>query len=104
MLRRDDERVGYDAAPRGDEHRVEVDFANLIAGQKNAICDDICFVEKAAPEFKEASRFFTRFRNLTAGGFYTTPQGTKDIGYIGNVPLEKFEGPPADLIKKLGLS
>jgi hypothetical protein len=85
------------------QKRFGLAFANTIGRQKSAICDDICFVEKAAPEFKEPARFFTRFRNLTAGGFYTTPQGMKDIGYIGNVPLDKFDGPPADLIKKLGL-
>jgi hypothetical protein len=27
----------------------------------------------------------------------------KDIGYIGNVPLEKFEGPPREVLQKLGL-
>ena len=38
------------------------------------------------------------------GGFYTTPVGMKDIGYVGNVPLAKFDGPPADLVAKLGLT
>lgn len=86
------------------QKRFGLTFANTIGRQKTAICDDICFEEKAAAEFKQPAKFFARFRNLTAGGFYTTPEGMKDIGYIGNVPLEKFEGPPADLIKKLGLA
>lgn len=86
------------------QKRFGVAFANTIGRQKTAICDDICFEEKAAASFKTPAKFFARFRNLTAGGFYTTPEGMKDIGYIGNVPLEKFEGPPADLIKKLGLA
>ena len=83
--------------------RFALSFPNTIARQKTAICDDVCFEPKAQPEFKIAARFFTRYRNLTAGGFYTTPQGMKDVGYIGNVPLDKFEGPPPELIKKLGL-
>jgi len=37
------------------------------------------------------------------GGFYSTPAGSRDIGYIGNVPLQKFDGPPAELLRKLGL-
>ncbi|HTO03465.1 MAG TPA: gluconate 2-dehydrogenase subunit 3 family protein [Opitutus sp.] len=86
------------------QKRFGLRFVNAIGRQKSAICDDICFEEKSATAFKEPSRFFARFRNLTAGGFYTTPEGMKDIGYIGNVPLDKFEGPPADLIKKLGLA
>ena len=28
----------------------------------------------------------------------------KDIGYIGNVPLASFDGPPQALIEKLGLT
>jgi hypothetical protein len=28
----------------------------------------------------------------------------RDIGYVGNMPLAKFEGPPAELIQKLGLA
>jgi hypothetical protein len=41
---------------------------------------------------------------MPAGGFYTTPAGMKDIGYTGNVPLEKFDGPPPEALKKAGLS
>ena len=51
-----------------------------------------------------AAKFFARFRDLTAGGFYTTPVGMKDIGYVGNVPLERFDGPPPELLRKLGLA
>ena len=35
--------------------------------------------------------FFTRFRALTLGGYYTTPAGFKDIGYIGNVMKAKLD-------------
>lgn len=84
--------------------RFSNDFVNLIARQKNAICDDICFAQNAKPEFRKAAQFFKRFRDLTAGGYYTTPEGMKDIGYVGNVAMEKFEGPPPEVLKKLGLA
>jgi hypothetical protein len=29
--------------------------------------------------------------------------GRRDLGYIGNVPLPRFDGPPAELLRKLGL-
>lgn len=29
--------------------------------------------------------------------------GHQDLGYIGNVPLLKFDGPPVELLRKLGL-
>lgn len=79
-------------------------FANLVLRQKNQICDDICYEPEAKPEFKTAARFFKRFRDLTAGGYYTTPEGMKDIGYVGNVALERFDGPPPEVLKKLGLA
>lgn len=78
-------------------------FAELDNAQQAAICDDICYVPKARPELTEAARFFARYRDLTAGGFYTSPAGSKDIGYVGNVPLAKFDGPPPEVLKAAGL-
>lgn len=86
------------------QRRFGQGFVSLISRQRTAICDDICYEPKAKDEFKTAAKFFARFRDLTAGGYYTTPEGMKDIGYIGNVPLASFEGPSPELIKKLGLA
>jgi hypothetical protein len=83
--------------------RFEKYFAELDESRQHAICDDICYEPKAAPKFARAAAFFTRYRDLTVGAFYSTPPGWKDIGYIGNVPLAKFDGPPAELLQKLGL-
>jgi hypothetical protein len=85
------------------QKRFQNDFVNLIGRQKTAICDDICFAPKAKPEFRAAAQFFHRYRDLTAGGYYSTPEGMKDIGYTGNIPLEKFVV-PAEALKKLGLA
>jgi hypothetical protein len=78
-------------------------FAALDAGQQTAICDEICDASRVAPERREAARFFALYRDLTAAGFYSTPVGRKDLGYIGNVPLTHFEGPPPELLRKLNL-
>lgn len=71
--------------------------------QKTAICDDICYLPKAKPEHRFAAQFFDTIRDQTATAFYTTPQGWKDLGYIGNVALPKFEGPNAAIRKQIGL-
>ena len=84
--------------------RFQFGFATLVVVQKNAICDDICHPPKAKPEFKKAAQFFARFRDLTAGGFYTTPEGMKDIGYVGNVASATFDGPPPEALRRLGLA
>ncbi len=76
----------------------------MILRQRNALCEDISLVAKAKPEFKTAAQFFKRFRDLTAGGFYATPEGMKDIGYVGNTPLATFAGPPPEVLRKLGLA
>jgi hypothetical protein len=81
--------------------RFEKYFAEISEQQQQAICDDICYEPNAQPKFARAAVFFTRFRNLTVGGFYSTPTAWKDIGYIGNVPLTKFEGTTPELMQKL---
>lgn len=86
------------------QKRFKMDFVNLVLRQKQAICDDICFAPRAKPEFRRAAQFFRRYRDLTSGGYYSTPEGAKDIGYVGNVALEKFEGPPVEVLRKLGLA
>lgn len=78
-------------------------FALITDAQRAQIADDIC-TSNTRPEFASAARFFARFRDLTAGGFYTTPVGMKDIGYRGNTPLATFEGPPLEALKKAGLA
>jgi hypothetical protein len=80
------------------------DFAGLEERDKSRIADDICYLPDAKPNFELGARFFKKFRDLTAGGFYTLPEGMRDIGYVGNVPSLSFAGPPIALIRKLGLA
>lgn len=47
------------------------------------------------------SQFLKRVRELTAIGYYTTPEGMKDLGYVGNTPLAAFKGPPSSILEKL---
>ncbi|HZC87742.1 MAG TPA: gluconate 2-dehydrogenase subunit 3 family protein [Steroidobacteraceae bacterium] len=79
-------------------------FVALDAGQRTGICDDICDAARAAPARGDAARFFAVYRDLTAAGFYSTPVGREDLGYIGNVPLKHFDGPPVELLRKLNLT
>lgn len=90
-----------------DEHsqrRFGNVFAVIGATQQAAVCDDICYLPKAAPQLQQAATFFARFRDLTAGGFYTTPQGRTDIGFVGNLPRATFDGPPLEVLRKVGLA
>lgn len=103
----DDKRIVLDGLAwleAESQKRFQNSYVNLIARQRNAICDDICYAPNAKPEFRTAAQFFRRFRDLASGGYYSTPEGMKDIGYVGNVALEKYEGPPPEVLKKLGLA
>ena len=84
--------------------RFKKSFADLSDEQRRQICDEICFEPKTKSSLSKQARFFARFRDLTAGGFYTTPEGMKDIQYLGNVPLTKFDGPPPEVLAYLKLS
>ncbi|HKQ13322.1 MAG TPA: gluconate 2-dehydrogenase subunit 3 family protein [Steroidobacteraceae bacterium] len=75
------------------QRRFKTPFAKLSAQQMSTIADAI--VEEA---------YFKRYRELTAGGFYTTPVGVRDLKYVGNVAMATFEGPTQDVLKRLGLA
>lgn len=85
-------------------HRFGQPFAKLHETRQRAICDRICDVSRASAELQGPAQFFAMYRNLTAAGFYITQAGRKDLQYIGNVPLAHFDGPPVELLRKLGLA
>jgi hypothetical protein len=79
------------------------EFSALEPPQQRGICDDICDESRATAARQAAAHFFALYRDLTAGGFYSTPAGRQDLNYIGNVALARFDGPPPALRKTLGL-
>ncbi len=83
--------------------RFGKDFVELSNHELVALADDLCHAPDAKPEHKEGAKFFAKFRDLTTSGFFSTPEGMKDIGYIGNTPLAEFKGPPREVLVKLGL-
>ena len=85
------------------ENRFSKKFADLTLKEQSAIADDICYLDQASDKYRIAAEFFATFRNLAAGGYYATSQGWLDIGYVGNLPTDKFEVPPQEVLKKLGL-
>ena len=95
---------GLDWLDAEARRRFQKDFADLAEPQKCAIADDICGKTAVKKEFKSAQNFFNRFRYLAASGYYTTPQGWKDVGYTGNVPTVNFDGPTPEALKHLGLA
>lgn len=50
------------------------------------------------------AEFFTRFRDLTATGFWTSKMGIADLRYVGNTVVHAWNGCPAAALTKLGVS
>lgn len=86
-----------EARRRGSE-----DFVSLSAEAQLAICHELARMARRDRR-KHPGSFFYRLRNLVAGGYYTTPAGMKDIGYRGNVPMAEWNGPPPEVLARLGL-
>jgi hypothetical protein len=84
--------------------RFNKTYGELDEGQQHEICDDIHHAPAAKAEFKKAAGFFNLFRSLAAGAYYATPAGWKAIGYVGNVALPQFDGPPPEVLEKLGVT
>ena len=83
--------------------RFNGSFAGLEAAQKTTLVDTLASAEKDKAESAKPASFFSTFRDLTMTGFYTTPAGMKDIGFIGNMALTRFPDPPREVLEKLGL-
>jgi hypothetical protein len=79
-------------------------FIDLSTDEKTEICESLCRTRGLDDRLRKGSQFFKRFRDLTAGGYYTTPEGMKDIGYVGNRPMPAFDGPPPEVLRKIGLA
>jgi hypothetical protein len=82
------------------------DFAAAGDTQRRAVFDDIAWRGKVKPGYELPARFFARLRALVMGGFYSLPEGLKDIGYMGNAPGTTWPGPTPQALAHLdaGLS
>jgi hypothetical protein len=78
-------------------------FKDCAPTQQMELVDEIAYPKKAKPEMGQGVAFFSLMRNLTATGFYTSPMGVKDIGYLGNVSTA-WKGVPDDVLKQYGLA
>ena len=72
--------------------------------ERTQVLDDIAWPERAKPEFSHGTAFFTRFRDLTASGFWSSKLGVEDLQYMGNQFLTEWKGCPPAAVRKLGLS
>jgi gluconate 2-dehydrogenase gamma chain len=85
------------------ERRNDRRFIDCSTAERSALLDDISWPRKAKPEFSQGVAFFNTFRDLTAGGFWSSKMGVTDLQYMGNTFVAEWNGCPDDVLKKLGV-
>jgi len=77
-------------------------FKDCNVQQQKAVLDQIAYPALAKPEMQQGVAFFSKIRDLTAIGFFTSKMGIEDLGYKGNAP-GKWDGVPEEVLKQYGL-
>ena len=62
-----------------------------VDGQKQ-ILDRVAWPERATAEDRRWAAFFSRFRDLTLNGFYSSKMGIADLPYLGNTIVTEWKG------------
>jgi hypothetical protein len=83
--------------------RFQQPFINCTTQQQIFLVDQIAYPARAKPAMKQGVSFFNLMRSLVISGFYTSPEGIKDLGYKGNTP-NQWNGVPEDVLKQYGLA
>jgi hypothetical protein len=78
------------------------DFIAASDAQHRAIFDSIADTSRAAPDYHQPALFFDSLRRLTVLGYYTTPEGTAELGFVGDTPIQGlYPGPSAEALAHL---
>lgn len=68
------------------------DFADAAAAGQKQILDRIAWPARAAAGDVRWVRFFSRFRDLTVSGFFSSKMGIADLPYLGNKAVAQWKG------------
>jgi hypothetical protein len=79
-------------------------FTDCAEADRRAVLDEVAWPAKARPELSHGVAFFSRFRDLTASGFWSSEMGIRDIRYLGNTAVPEWAGCPPEQLARLGIS
>ncbi len=75
-------------------HRGAADFVTAKPEQQTALLDIIAYRKNKSAAHSPGIEFFDWARKMVVDAYYTSPEGIKAIGYMGNTAVAKFEIPP----------
>ncbi|MBX6331941.1 MAG: gluconate 2-dehydrogenase subunit 3 family protein [Gemmatimonadaceae bacterium] len=85
------------------ERRFGKPFVACATAEQTSLLDDIAWPARAKPGLGHGVAFFTRFRDLTAFGFWSSRMGIADLQYEGNRFVPAWTGCPEAAMRKLGV-
>ena len=83
--------------------RFEKNFVAASNARQLEIIDDIAWEQaESDPRFAQMAGVFDGLRRLVMSAYFSSPEGTRDIGYQGNVPLAgDYPGPTPEAMEHL---
>ena len=85
------------------ERRFAKSFTDISLAEQASIIDDIAYPEaENDPRYLYMAKVFDGLRTLVTIAYFASPEGTKDIGYIGNTTIAgDYPGPTPEAMAHL---
>jgi len=77
---------------RESDKLFEKNFVDVAVGQQKQILDRIAWPDRASKEDHAGVQFFSKFRDLTVSGFFSSKMGVHDLPYLGNTAVAEWKG------------
>jgi hypothetical protein len=79
-------------------------FVQATDAERRQILDDVAWPRRAREEMQPGVGHFSRLRDMTASGFFSSQIGWRDVDYMGNVAVPVWNGCPEPALRRLGVS
>ena len=77
---------------RESNRLFQADFAAATKDQQKQIIDRVAWPAKTTSDDRIWAAFFSEFRDLTVGGFFSSKMGVADLPYLGNTAVVEWKG------------
>ncbi len=77
--------------------RYQAKFVSSSEAQQTELLTLIAYKKNETPELAPGIEFFTLARRMIVDGYFTTREGFKDVGFLGNKGVTKWDVPAASL-------
>lgn len=97
-------RGGLAWLERECRERYGAGFTAIAPSPRTELLDAVAWPDRAAAELSQGVRFFSRFRDLVAAGFWSSRLGMEDLGYQGNTFVTEWQGCPTEQLQRYGVA